>query len=164
MQLATPIADAIDNYNANEFILNNCIPVITPEESLRQPSPHSNHALWIFGHLIHSRASVLHFLGEKQEWSRPWQPLFVRGAKLVDASTYPAWSELVAAWHEITTALHKALDEVPGNVLDSPSLEGIPSGDKKMSGLVRFFAAHEAYHAGQLGYLTAWLGHHGPVG
>lgn len=162
-QLATSIADAIDAYNTNEYVLDKALPSITPEESLRQPGPQSNHALWILGHLIYCRNSVLRFLGQPL-LSYSWLPLFNRGAKLQDPSAYPAWNELNEAWQQVTPALHKALDEVTEETLDRPSPEGVPSADKKISGLVRFFANHEAYHTGQLGYLTKWLGHDGPVG
>ena len=163
-QLATPIADAIDAYGTNEYVLGQVLPAITSEESLRQPGPNSNHALWILGHIIYCRNSVLKFLGHAPAVSQDWLPLFNRGAKLVEASAYPAWNELCITWQEITPTLHKALDEVTEELLDRPSPEGIPSTDKKMSGVVRFFANHEAYHAGQLGYLSSWLGHAGPVG
>jgi DinB superfamily len=163
-QLVAPIADATDAYNFNEYVLGKVLPAITPEESLRQPSEKSNHALWVFGHILYCRLSVLRFLGAEPDFHPEWLPLFNRGAKLVEASAYPAWNELVLAWNEITPTLHKTLDEVTEETLDQPAPQGIPSADKKISGVVRFFANHEAYHVGQLGYLDKWLGHDGPVG
>jgi DinB superfamily len=163
-QLATPIADAIDAYGTNEYLLNNALSAITPEESLRQPGLKSNHAVWILGHLIYCRNSVLKFLGQSPTEPHTWLPLFNRGAKLVEASAYPAWSELLSVWQETIPILHKALEEAPEELLDQPAPQGIPSADKKMSGVFRFFAIHEAYHVGQLGYLDKWLGHDGPVG
>jgi hypothetical protein len=162
--VATPIAEAVASFHFNEHVLDKRFPVFTAEESLRQPAPHSNHAVWIFGHMIYSRLSVLKFIGREGVFERPWLPLFKRGEKLREASVYPSWPELLEAWREITPILHKALDEVSPDVLDKPSPEGVPSADKKISGLVNFFAYHEAYHAGQLGYITRWLGHDGPVG
>jgi uncharacterized damage-inducible protein DinB len=162
MQVATPISDAVANYRTNASVLDKCLTAITPEEALRQPSPHSNHAVWILGHMIWARATVLHFVGK--EWSRPWFPLFVRGAALKEPAAYPAWQELIDAWQEINVALERALDEAPEAVLDRPSPPEIPSTDKKVSGLAVFFADHEAYHVGQISYLAKWLGHAGPWG
>ena len=164
-QLATPITDAIDGFHTNEYVLGKAFTAITPEESLRQPAPDSNHALWILGHLINCRNSVMRFLGQPPASSQAWLPLFDRGAELQkDTSVYPSWNELLEIWPESTAALHKALNEASEEVLDSPSPEGVPSVDKKMSGAVRFFVIHEAYHTGQLGYLTTWLGHEGLIG
>jgi hypothetical protein len=164
MLVATPISEAIASFHLNEHVLDKGFPVFTTEESLRQPAPQSNHAVWIFGHIIYSRVSVLKFIGRGGEFQHPWLPLFKRGEKLREASAYPSWPELLEAWTEITPTLHKALEEVALEVLDSPSPEGVPSADKKISGLINFFAYHEAYHAGQLAYVTKWLGHDGPVG
>ena len=164
MLVATPIAEAIASFHRNEYALDKKFPVFTAEESFRQPAPHSNHAVWIFGHIIYCRVSVLKFAGRGGEFQRPWLPLFGRGEKLREASAYPSWQELLEAWSEITSALHKALEEVDPEVLDRPSPEGIPSADRKISGLINFFAYHEAYHAGQLAYITKWLGHDGPMG
>jgi hypothetical protein len=167
-QLATPITDAIDGFKTNEYILGKALPSITPEESLLHPAPNSNHALWIFGHILYCRLSVLKFLGryegQNEDRTRPWLHLFKRGATREDASAYPAWSDLHAAWQEITPILHQALEEATDELLDQPAPEGVPSADKKISGVVRFFVLHEMYHIGQIGYLSAWLGRKGPVG
>jgi len=164
MLVATPIAEAAASFHLDEHVLEKGFPVFTAEESLRQPAPHSNHAVWIFGHMIRCRASVLKFIGREGEFERTWLPLFNRGEKLREASAYPSWQELLEAWNEVTPILHKALDEISPELLDRPSPEGVPSADKKISGLINFFAYHEAYHAGQLGYITKWLGHDGLVG
>ena len=163
-QLATPIADAVDAFNFNEHVLGKVLSAVTPEESLRRPSEKSNHALWVFGHILYCRLSVLRFLGAEQDFRPEWLPLFNRGAKPVEASAYPSWNELLSAWQQITPNLHKALEDVTEETLDQPAPQGVPSADKKISGVVRFFANHEAYHVGQLGYLSSWLGHAGPVG
>jgi uncharacterized damage-inducible protein DinB len=107
---------------------------------------------------------VLKFAGKEEAWTRPWLALFPRGAQLKEASAYPAWPELVAAWKELTPIVHNALNEVPNEILDKPAPEGPPSTDGKISGVLSFFANHEAYHTGQIGFLTKWLGHARPVG
>ena len=164
MQVTSPIADTIAQYHLNEYVLSQALPSITAEESLRRPSSHSNHALWILGHMIYARTSVLRFAGKGDAWMRPWLPLFPRGAELKEDSAYPAWFELVAAWNELTPILQSALEEAPASLLDNPAPAAPPSTDGKISGVLSFFANHEAYHAGQLGFLTTWLGHARPVG
>lgn len=164
MQVTTPIADTIAQYHFNEYVLDKALPSISAEEALRQPAAHSNHALWILGHMIYARTSVLQFAGKEAAWQRPWLPLFDRGAALKEASAYPSWPELIAAWQELMPIVHNALSEVPNEILDRPAPAEPPSTDGKISGVLSFFANHEAYHAGQIGFLTKWLGHPGPVG
>ena len=165
MLVATPISEAIASFHRNEHVLDRGFSVFTAEEPFRQPAPHCNHAVWILGHVIYCRNRVIELIGNPPALSQSWLPLFSRGAKLQqDLSVYPSWNELLEAWREITPTLHKALEEIAPEVLDRPSPEGMSSADKKISGLINFFAYHEAYHAGQLAYITKWLGHGGSVG
>ena len=160
------IATAIASYHFNERVLDKVLPSITPEDALRRPSNHSNHALWILGHVLYCRNSVIKLLGLPPALSQPWLPLFNRGSKIQqDPSAYPSWNELLEIRRELTPQLHKALSEAPEDLLEtSAPANGAPSFDGKISGVISFFASHETYHGGQLGYLAKWLGHDGPVG
>ena len=52
----------------------------------------------------------------------------------------------------------------PDDVFATPVPEGLPSFDKKVSGLVAFLAFHDAYHTGQVSFLRKWLGYGQTVG
>jgi uncharacterized damage-inducible protein DinB len=162
MPIPSQIASAAVDYQLNTEQLNKCIEGLTAEEWLRQPNDHSNHILWIVGHVIWARARALKFLGT--EWSKPWFPLFARGAKLVTAADYPPPEEFAAAWRELTAAFNAGLEAVTEETLSKPGPERPPSADGKVSGVVYFFARHETYHIGQLAYLRCWLGHEGVAG
>jgi uncharacterized damage-inducible protein DinB len=106
---------------------------------------------------VWSRATTLQFLGAP--WSRPWLPLFARGAKLLEPSEYPTTEEVLAAWSEVKASLSSAMEGATEEALAAPGPEKIPSLDGKMSGLVGFLAFHETYHVGQAAYLRRYLGH-----
>jgi uncharacterized damage-inducible protein DinB len=98
---------------------------------------------------------VLKTLG--QEWSAPWEGLFVRGAKLAAPEQYPGIDELVRAWDEVSGRLASSLASAPPEALAEPVSKGITL-DGKISGKIAFLSLHESYHIGQMAYLRKWLG------
>ncbi len=162
MPVPSSIAAAAVSFQQNSDLLRKSFEGLTAEEWLRRPSDSSNHLLWIAGHVIWARGVVLGFLGA--EWSRPWLPLFARGAKLDDSAEYPTPEEAALAWREVSARLATAMEEVSEDTLSKPSPERIPSADGKITGLVGFLAYHETYHVGQAAYLRRWLGHDGVAG
>lgn len=162
MPISSQIAAAANSFKANDNLFKKAIEGITAEEWLRRPNDKSNHMLWIFGHVIWARAVTLKFLGA--EFSKPWFPLFARGAKLDESAAYPTPEEARAAWEEVSAELASAMEAVSDDVLSKPGPQGIPSPDGKVSGVVAFLAHHETYHLGQVAYLHSWLGHAGITG
>jgi uncharacterized damage-inducible protein DinB len=156
------IAAAVYTFRQNANLLERSFGDLDRREWLRRPAERSNPVLWIVGHMIWSRSRVLAMLGE--EWTRPWLPLFARGATLADDAQYPAPEEMMAAWHDVTAHLTAALDAAPAEALAAPVGEKSPSYDGKVGGMVTFLAFHESYHVGQVAYLRCWLGHDGVVG
>jgi hypothetical protein len=162
MPIPSQIAGAAHNFQFNTGLFNKSIDGLTNEEWLRRPNDKSNHLMWIFGHVIWARGVMLKFL--ESEYSKPWFPLFARGAKLDESAQYPTPEEAKAAWEEITARLTAAMESVSEEVLSKPSPQGIPSPNGKVSGVAGFLAHHETYHLGQTAYLRSWLGHGGIVG
>lgn len=156
------IAAATHTFRMNAGMLERSFGDLERQEWLRRPAEWSNPVLWIVGHMIWGRSRVLAMLGE--EWSRPWLPLFARGATLADDSQYPAPEEMMAAWHDVTAHLSAALDAAPAEALAAPVGEKSPSYDGTVGGMITFLAFHESYHVGQVAYLRCWLGHDGAVG
>jgi uncharacterized damage-inducible protein DinB len=157
MPVPSTIANAAASYQQNAQILDKSFDGLTPEEWQARPNGSTNPMLWIAGHIVWSRATTLQFLGAP--WSRPWLPLFARGAKLLEPSEYPTTEEVLAAWSEVKASLSSAMEGATEEALAAPGPEKIPSLDGKMSGLVGFLAFHETYHVGQAAYLRRYLGH-----
>ena len=156
------IPAAIHTFRMNGNMLEKSFSELEPEEWLRRPAESSNPVLWIVGHMIWTRSRVLAMLGE--EWTRPWLPLFARGATLGKDANYPPPEEMMPAWHDVTTHLTAALDAAPKETLAAPVGEKSPSYDGTVGGMVTFLAFHETLHVGQVAYLRRWLGHDGLAG
>jgi uncharacterized damage-inducible protein DinB len=135
---------------------------LSPEEWLQRPSDNSNHISWIVGHVIWARKAVLTRL--ETEWSQPWLSSFARGVKCNDETAFPPPDTLKNNWIEVSGVLATALDGASEDVLSTPSTQGPPSADGKISGVINFLAIHETYHLGQASYLRSWLGHKGLMG
>ena len=162
MPVASQIANAAATYRQNAEILEKSFEGLTPDEWQTRPNGTSNPLLWIAGHIVWSRAMALGFLGSP--WSRPWLPLFARGAKLVEPGEYPSTDEIVLAWEDVKASLCTAMEGASVEALSAPGPEKVPSFDGKLSGLVSFLAFHETYHVGQAAYLRRWLGHGQAIG
>lgn len=162
MQIAEAVSHSAATYHQNERLLARSFAGLTDEEWLKQPDARCNHLLWILGHVLGARGTVLRLLGT--EWSKPWFPLFARGAKLAEAGQYPSHQELEAALQEVTGVLAKALAAASTETLAAPAPAKIPSFDGTLGGTVEFLAYHETYHVGQAAYLRTWMGHDGVTG
>ena len=162
MPVPAVIATAAENYRFNSDFLTKMVSDLSPEEWLRRPDEKLNHIAWIVGHVIWARKAVLTRLGT--DWSQPWLSSFARGVKCNDVATFPSPDTLMDNWREVSGVLATALDGASEDVLSTPSTQGPPSADGKISGVVNFLAIHETYHLGQASYLRSWLGHKGLMG
>jgi len=149
-------------FRANTDIISKAIADVRPEDWFRKPGDDSNHLMWVLGHVVVHRGKVLKTLGG--EWDNSWEPMFARGAQRTDDAAYPTIDEMREAWDQISQQLKTILREAPADVLAQPAPEGSPSFDKKMSGIVAFYAFHDTYHAGQVSFLRKWLGYGQTVG
>jgi uncharacterized damage-inducible protein DinB len=162
MPVTAELTTAASIYQQNEKMLARSFEGLSPEEWQSRPNSTSNSMLWIAGHVVWARSMALKFLGIT--WSRPWLPLFARGAKPAAPAEYPSPQEIVLAWNDAKKCLTTALDEATDEVLSSAAPEKSPSFDGKIGGMVSFLAFHEAYHVGQVAYLRCWLGRKGVAG
>jgi len=149
----SPIA-MIFSFNDN-FVLR-ALDGLTQEELWRSPNDHTNPLLWVAGHIVQTRATVLQMLGEQAETG--WGHLFDRGAKIVDAKQYPAGAEVARVMNEISPRLHSKLASLHDGQLNRPASLPIP-GLKTLTDELAFFALHDSYHVGQLAYIRKGLGY-----
>ena len=159
--MSTDFLNIAGIFKTNTDLLKRTIQGIPPDRLLERPGDDSNHLLWIAGHVVVHRARVLKLLG--QEWSAPWEELFVRGAKLTAPENYPGIEELVHAWDEVSGKLPSSLASASPEALAEPVSKGMTL-DGKISGQIAFLALHESYHVGQMAYLGKWLGFGQAVG
>lgn len=129
---------------------------VPPEMAMRRPGPQSNPLLWLAGHLTHFRSRLLTLLGVPRDF--PWGRMFDTGAQVGPAEQYPKPEELVAMWEELSTLLMERLGTLTDADLSMPPAARVPSTDATVRGAIGFFALHEAYHVGQMGYVRKWLG------
>jgi hypothetical protein len=129
---------------------------VPADEAMRRPGPQSNPLLWMAGHLIHFRSRLLTLLGVPRDF--PWGSMFDTGSRVGPAEQYPEPEELVAMWEELSALLMERLDTLTDTDLSAPPAARVPSTDATVRGTIGFFALHEAYHVGQMGYVRKWLG------
>jgi uncharacterized damage-inducible protein DinB len=142
-------------FRTNTGLVKKATGEIQPQHWLAKPGDASNHLLWVLGHLVMSRLGALKALGS--DWSVPWASLFARGARPVSPEECPSVEEIRRAWDEASERLMASVANAPAELLAQPYRQ--PTFDGKVSGSVAFFAFHETYHVGQLGYLRKWLGY-----
>lgn len=158
------IAYIAHQYALNTDLVYRSIADIAQDKWFTQPCPESNHLMWVTGHVLNTRSGVvLRLLGGQPRGY--WDEVFKRGGKLVDPGKYPRPEEVRDAWAEVAKELAAAFSNVSENTLaQSAPQTNAPTFDGTVGGLIAFFALHEAYHVGQLGYLRKFLGYSQLVG
>jgi uncharacterized damage-inducible protein DinB len=131
---------------------------LTDEELWRPLTTSNNPLLWVAGHIVQTRATVLQMLGEQAETG--WGSLFDRGAKIGNPQDYPSGTEVARAMREISPRLHTALAALQDEQLNRPASLPV-QGLKTLTDELAFFALHDAYHVGQLAYVRKGLGYPG---
>jgi hypothetical protein len=149
-------------FKANTDIVSKAVADVASDDWFRKPGDDSNHLMWVMGHLIVHRGMTLKLLGG--QWDTSWAPLFARGAERVADQEYPSADEIKTAWQQVSGDLVTAVRNAPADVLSNAAPTGSPTFDGKVSGNVALLAFHDAYHAGQVGYLRKWLGYGQTVG
>src|SRR5262245_36014012 len=98
--VAAPIATI---FAINDSFVLPALQGLTHDELWKAPTDRNNAILWIAGHVVQTRATILQLLGEPVDTR--WGKLFDRGApaaKLTDAGRYPSRDDIEAAMREIT--------------------------------------------------------------
>jgi len=111
-------------FSFNDVFVREAFEGLTQEELWRAPTIHNNPLLWVAGHVVQTRATVLEVLGEQVDTG--WGNLFARGAKIGDAKQYPSGPEVAKAMREISPRLHAALARLGVDQLSRPAALPIP--------------------------------------
>ncbi len=146
----------------NAAVFDRTVQGVSGEKWVAQPSPDSNHMLWIAGHVVVHRAKALRLLG--QPWSAPWESLFARGVAKSASEQYPKPEEVLQEWKHVCEGLRAGLANVSAELLNKPSSNAGRAFEATVAGTISFLSFHESYHVGQMGYLRKWLGYGQVVG
>jgi hypothetical protein len=161
--IATAVAPVRMIFSVNDGLIGRVMADLPEADEWRRPSPSGNPLLWIIGHAAETRASVLlGLLGDRYQTG--WGELFARGAQVGERSRYPAAAEVRRVWNDVAARLQRTLVEIPESRLAGPTA-GLPiPGARTFGDQIAFFAMHDSYHVGQVGYVWRALGHNGLAG
>jgi uncharacterized damage-inducible protein DinB len=158
---STAAAPITTIFSFNDPFVLQALKALTDKELWQAPTSHNNPILWVAGHVVQTRATVLQMLGEPVETG--WGNLFDRGAKIGDAKQYPSGTEVARVMREVSPRLGAALSSLSDEYLSRPASLPIP-GIKTLGDELAFFALHDSYHIGQLVYIRKSLGYPGLAG
>lgn len=132
------------------------------EAPLHRAIEDGNHAMWCVGHVAVSDWQVIKMVTGQDNPLEEWMPLFSYGTTpSSDASTYPAYEEVLAAFGASRAALVQLLGTMTDADLDRTT-EGIPQEWEAMFGThgkaLSMVCWHPQQHAGQLSIIRKGLG------
>jgi len=157
-----PAAPMAYIFGINTGLMSRAIDGLTDEQAWTRPTPQTNAMLWIVAHAVSTRASVLKLLGQPIDTG--WGSLFGRGTTPGTSDRYPSRDEILRVHQRVAAALDAALAVLSAADLARPAaIIPLPNA-KTLSDQLAFFAFHDSYHVGQLGYVRKELGFAGLVG
>jgi len=149
-------------FSLNDSLADRAFIGVAPDDLWKRPTPNTNGMLWIFGHMAAVRARMLGALGE--EFDPGLGDAFGRGAALQDVSAYPSREKINEASREVNRRLFAKLATLTEADLSKPAQGPRPNAVQTVGEQIAFFALHDSYHVGQLGYVRKALGLPGVVG
>jgi hypothetical protein len=156
--MAAPVAMI---FSFNDDVAFRALEGLTPSQLWQRPTERNNPMVWVAGHLVQSRAMALRLLGEPVDTG--WGHLFDRGAAIGEANRYPSRDEIERVMREVSPRLHARLASLDDASLARPASMGLPFA-KTLADELAFFALHDSYTVGQMGYIRKALGYPGLVG
>jgi uncharacterized damage-inducible protein DinB len=149
-------------FQANDGLIRQTLSDLPAEALWKQPGAQGNSIMWIVGHITQTRAGLLALLGERV--STGWGELFRRGAQRQDHSVYPEPQAIKAKGVELMNQLREKLATITEDELAAPVTAVKLPNVATVGDALAFFAFHEAYHVGQLGYVKKALGYNAIAG
>ncbi len=133
---------------------------MTEEHAHVLPPNGGNNALWILGHLVHTRRALMGLLG-LDTTTLNGVPLdrFARYSERLEETETPVeMGTLTRLFEESQQVIESAIDGMDDRGLDSALPEPGPLGAKTVGELASAIQFHEAYHIGQIGLLRRIAG------
>jgi uncharacterized protein YndB with AHSA1/START domain len=149
-------------FAANDSLADRSFQGVAEDDVWKRPTPQSNPMLWLFGHMVNTRAQLLKILGD--DFDAGWGDVFARGAALQDAAGYPSRDRIAAASREVNTRLYAKLGALAEADVSRPATRSFTNAVQTVGDQIAFLAMHDTYHVGQLAYVRKALGLPGVVG
>lgn len=131
----------------------------------RMPGEGVTHIAWQAGHLAWAQYRLVfgRVIGLEEAGCGlvpdNYAVLFGKGTlPQADAAGLPTPAEILGVMHSVHHAVHEQLPAMDESILDDPSQPLHPAFSDK-AGALRWCAAHELVHAGQIALLRRLLGH-----
>jgi uncharacterized damage-inducible protein DinB len=144
-------------FQLNDGLIRQTLSDLPAEVLWKRPGGEGNSIMWIVGHVTQTRAGMLSLLGETV--STGWGELFRRGAQRQDPSVYPEPQAIKAVGIDLTKRVQAKLASITEEELAAPVTAVKLPNVNTVADALAFFAFHEAYHVGQLGYVKKALGY-----
>lgn len=141
----------------NGALMKSVLAGLAPADLWHRPTDRSNPILWIYGHIVSTRASLAGMLGERINTG--WGSVFDRGAELLAADRYPAVQEIERVNREVVERLKAKFAALTDAELAGPPIETHLPGVTTLAEQLAGYAFHESYHVGQMAYVRKALGH-----
>lgn len=149
-------------FKLNAGLMRSSLDGLTDAELWQRPTPHNNPLLWVFGHIVATRATMLGLLGEPLDTG--WGELFTRGATLHESSRYPSRDDIERVHRNVVDRLKAKFASLTEADLAGPATGKPLPGAKTVADQLAFLAFHESYHVGQLAYIRKSIGHSAVAG
>ena len=150
-------------FGANSALLTKAFDGVGADQVWHRPSLENNPMLWIAGHVVGTRALMLQLLGDPLDTG--WGTRFGRGAVLGEESSYPSKDDVLKMHATVAARVQAKLLAMTADQLGAVATAGPkPAGVSTVGEQIGFFALHDSYHLGQLGYIRKALGLPGLVG
>jgi len=104
-----------------------------------------------------TRAALAKALGVGVDIS--WEKSFARGAALLPQDQYPKIQEIERVNRDVVDRLKERFASLTDEELEGPPTVTYLPGVTTLAAQIAFYAFHESYHVGQLGYVRKSLGH-----
>jgi len=149
-------------FASNDGLAERSFQGVAEADLWKRPTPQTNGMLWIFAHMVATRANILKLLGDN--FDTGWGETFGRGAALQDTSGYPTREKIDEVSREVNRRLYTALGRLTDADVSKPASRAFTNAVQTLGDQVAFLAMHDTYHVGQLAYVRKALGLPGVVG
>jgi uncharacterized protein YndB with AHSA1/START domain len=146
----------------NTGLIKSVLADLTPAELWHRPGDRNNPILWLFGHIVATRAELAGVLGARLDTG--WGEKFARGAKLADQTAYPPIQEIERVNRDVVEQLKAKFAVLTDAQLSGPPTDAHMPGVKTLADQIAGYTFHESYHVGQMAYVRKALGKPGVAG
>jgi uncharacterized damage-inducible protein DinB len=143
----------------NGRLFRNACDGVTAEDFSVRVTDRMNPMLWIAGHIARMREHMARLLDAFLDDHSDDQRMRAFDQPFDPKASYPEKDEILAAWNEVTWALHSRLRVASEADLTCPAPMAFPVGEQTIGDSLSFFVQHEGHHVGQLALLRRALGY-----